>query len=67
MLRFGKARKVEMKLIAVYIAFVLVGLLIAYGVGRLVEMWSEDVSLFVFLGLFFLTLWAGWRLALKLT
>lgn len=56
-----------MKLIAVYIALVLVGVLIAYFAGLFVEMWSKETSLFVFLGLFFASLWAGWRLALRLT
>ena len=56
-----------MRLIAVYIGFVFVGVLIAFGVGEVVERWSEQVSLFVFLGLFFTSLWAGWQLALKVT
>ena len=54
-----------MRLIAVYIAFVLAGTLIATGVGEVVEIWSEQPSLIVFLGLFFFSLWAGWKLALK--
>ena len=54
-----------MRLIAVYIAFVFVGVLIAVGVGYVTEKWSEEISLFVFLGLFFISLWAGWKLALK--
>ena len=54
-----------MRLIAVYILFVLVGVLIAIGAGKIVEMWSEQASLFVFLALFFGSLWAGWKLALK--
>jgi hypothetical protein len=56
-----------MRLIAVYVVLVLVGVLIAYGVGRAVEHWSEQASLFVFLGLFFCSLWGGWRLAIRLT
>jgi hypothetical protein len=56
-----------MRLIAVYVVLVLVGVLIAYGVGRTVEHWSEQASLIVFLALFFSSLWAGWRVALKLT
>jgi hypothetical protein len=54
-----------MRLIFVYVGFVLVGTLIATGVGAIVEIWSEPSSLFVFLGLFFFSLWAGWKLALK--
>lgn len=56
-----------MRLIVVYIAFVLAGTLIATGAGELTEIWSEQASLFVFLGLFFGSLWAGWKLALKVT
>jgi hypothetical protein len=60
-------RKALMRLIAVYVILVLAGVLIAYGVGRVVEHWSEQASLFVFLGLFFGALWGGWRLAVRLT
>jgi hypothetical protein len=56
-----------MRLIATYIVFVLIGTLIAFGAGRITEIWSEQISLFVFLGLFFVSLWAGWKLALKVT
>jgi hypothetical protein len=59
--------KVSMRVIIVYVLFVLVGCLIAFGAGRVAEIWSEQVSLFVFLGLFFVSLWAGWKLALKVT
>jgi hypothetical protein len=59
--------EVPMRIIAVYILFVLVGCLIAFGAGRVAEIWSEQVSLFVFLGLFFFSLWAGWKLALRVT
>ncbi|HVV78458.1 MAG TPA: hypothetical protein VHD59_02440 [Pseudolabrys sp.] len=56
-----------MRIIIVYVVFVLVGCLIAFGAGRVAEMWSEQISLFVFLALFFVSLWAGWKLALKVT
>jgi hypothetical protein len=56
-----------MQLIAVYVLFVLIGCLIAFGAGRLAELWSEQASLIVFLVLFFGSLWAGWKLALKVT
>jgi hypothetical protein len=56
-----------MRLIAVYVVFVLTGCLIAFGAGRLAEMWSEQASLIVFLGLFFTSLWASWKLALRVT
>jgi hypothetical protein len=56
-----------MRLIVVYLLFVLAGVAIAIGVGEVVEMWSDQASLFVFLALFFISLWAGWRLALRVT
>ena len=56
-----------MRIIIVYVLFVLIGCLIAFGAGRVAEMWSEQISLFVFLALFFALLWAGWKLALRVT
>ncbi len=55
-----------MRLIATYIVLVLAGLLVAYGVGRVAETWSETASLIVFLGMFFGTLWAGWQIATRI-
>jgi len=54
-----------MRLLVVYIAFVAIGQAIAYGAGRIGEMWSPATSLPVFLGAFFFVLWAAWRLAVK--
>ena len=48
-----------MKLIAVYVAFVLIGETIAYFIGRTVEHWSQSASLPVFLACFFVVFWAG--------
>ena len=56
-----------MKLIAVYIAFVLIGETIAYFMGRSVEHWSETAGLSVFLAGFFVVFWAAWLLAVRLT
>jgi hypothetical protein len=55
------------RLIAVYLVIVFVGLLISYGLGSFAELWSGTASLFAFLGCFFATLWLGWRLAVVLT
>jgi hypothetical protein len=55
------------KLIAVYVLFVLIGDAIAFAIGRTVEHWSEPASLPVFLACFFLVFWAGWRLAIRVT
>jgi hypothetical protein len=56
-----------MKLIAIYVVFVLIGEFVAYLVGRSVEHWSETASLPVFLGCFFLVFWIAWVLAVWLT
>src|SRR5262245_39860312 len=55
----------NMKLLVVYMVFVAIGQAIAYGAGRIVEMWSPATSLPVFLSFFFFVLWAAWRLAVK--
>jgi hypothetical protein len=56
-----------MKLIAVYVVFVLVGEAVAYGVGRTVEHWSAAASLPAFLASFFFVFWVAWRLAVRVT
>jgi hypothetical protein len=63
----SRPQKAPMRIIIVYVLFVLIGCLIAFGAGRVTELWSEQISLFVFLGFFFFSLWAGWKLALKVT
>ncbi len=54
-----------MKLLAVYTLFVVIGELIAYAVGRVVEQWSATASLPVFLAAFFLVFWVAWRAAIR--
>ena len=57
-----------MKLIAVYIVFVLIGDTIAYFIGRTMEHYStQSLSLSVFLACFFLVFWVAWVLAVRLT
>jgi len=56
-----------MRLIAVYVVFVLIGEGIAYTVGRSVEHWSQAASLPVFLACFFIVFWGAWRLAIRVT
>jgi hypothetical protein len=56
-----------MKLIAVYVALVLIGETIAYFIGRTVEHWSQSASLPVFLACFFLVFGLAWVLAVRLT
>ena len=57
-----------MKLIAVYVVFVLIGELGAYFIGRTVEHFlTQSVSLSVFLACFFLVFWLAWVLAVRVT
>jgi len=57
-----------MKLIAVYVAFVLIGDVVAYFVGRSAERWlTQSLSLTIFLGCFFVVFWAAWVLAVRVT
>ena len=56
-----------MKLIACYVLFVLIGIGIAFVVGKSVEQWSQPASLPVFLACFFFVFWAAWRLAVRVT
>jgi hypothetical protein len=55
-------------LIVCYLAFMIVGDLAAYFIGLVVErMLGKDVSLVVFLALYFLFLWVSWILAVRVT
>jgi hypothetical protein len=57
-----------MWLLIVYIVIVVVGDLIAYAIGSVVEsMFSPAVGLPVFLALFFAVFGLGWMLAVRLT
>jgi membrane protein implicated in regulation of membrane protease activity len=57
-----------MVLIAYYVVFMIAGDFAAYFIGLLVEYeWGPQVSLVVFLCLYFLFLWVAWLLAVRLT
>ena len=57
-----------MRLLAVYVAFVLMGDTGAYLVGRTMEQFlSQSVSLAIFLGCFFVVFWLAWILAVRVT
>ena len=57
-----------MTLIVYYVAFVGIGEVGAYFIGRMVEATAGSaMSLTVFLALFFLVFWVSWRLAVKTT
>lgn len=56
-----------MRLLAVYVVFVIIGEGIAYVIGRTVEHWWATASLPVFLACFFVVFWAAWKLAVRVT
>jgi len=58
-----------MLLIIWYLGLVAVGNVLAYFAGRVVEYagWGSNTSMIVFLVLYFLTLWVGWVIAVRLT
>ncbi len=57
-----------MVLIAYYVVFMIAGDLAAYFIGLFVEYeWGLQVSLVVFLCLYFLFLWVAWILAVWIT
>jgi Ca2+/Na+ antiporter len=56
------------KLIFWYVGFMIVGDFLAYLLGLFTELeWGEQVSLIVFLLLYFLFLWVSWMLAVRVT
>ena len=57
-----------MALIVYYVIFMIIGDFAAYFIGRAVEwQWGSNVSLIVFLALYFLFLWVAWLIAVWLT
>ena len=56
-----------MALLAVYVALVIVGDLIAYAIGLVIERTVPAASLPAFLALYFLFLWIAWVIAVRIT
>jgi cytochrome c biogenesis factor len=56
-----------MTLIIAFVISVLVGDLIAVGIAEIIERFSEQLSLWVFLALFFLVFWGAWIIAVRVT
>lgn len=54
-----------MRLLAVYVVFVVIGDFLAYAIGRGVEHVSTTASLPVFLAGFFAAFWGAWKLAIR--
>ena len=56
-----------MGLLVTYIALAIVGNIVIYFIGLLVEQVLPAASLIVYLTLFFVVLWVSWILSVKLT
>jgi hypothetical protein len=56
-----------MKLMVVYVAIIVVGAFMAWGIGSLTASYSETLSLPVFLACFFLNFGLSWIIAVRLT
>lgn len=57
-----------MQLIVYYVAFMIAGDFVDYGIGLVVErMFGSHASLVVFLALYFLFLWFSWLFAVWMT
>jgi hypothetical protein len=56
------------QLIAYYVLFMVIGDLLAYGIGYAVESaFGGQASFVVFLALYFLFLWIAWLIAVRVT
>jgi hypothetical protein len=56
-----------MVLLAAFLVTVLVGDLLAIIIAEVVEYFSKQISLFVFLGLFMAVIPVAWRIAVRVT
>jgi hypothetical protein len=56
-----------MSLLIVYVALVIIGDLIAYFVGLVIERTAPAASLPAFLAMYFLFLWVSWVIAVRIT
>ena len=57
-----------MQLIAYYLVFMVIGDILAYGIGYAVESaFGSGASFVVFLALYFLFLWIAWLIAVRVT
>jgi uncharacterized membrane protein len=60
--------EIVVSLIVYYVVFMIAGDFAAYFIGLFVEYeWGQQVSLIVFLALYFLFLWVSWLLAVWMT
>ena len=56
-----------MSLLIVYVALVIMGDLIAYFVGLVIERTAPAASLPAFLAMYFVFLWVAWVIAVRIT
>jgi hypothetical protein len=63
----GFAEKTTMWVLLIYVALMIVGDFIDFGVGAAVStIWSDAISLPVFLACYFFTLWFAWVVAVRI-
>lgn len=56
-----------MILLATYVVLVIAGDFIAFLIGRIVEYWSSQIGLIVFLACFIAVFVIAWKIAVRLT
>lgn len=56
-----------MILLLFYLGFVIAGTALSYGVGLFIEKNAPAASLPTFLGMYFLSLWLAWLVAVRIT
>jgi hypothetical protein len=57
----------SMFLLLIYIGFVITGTALSYGLGLFIEKTAPAASLPTFLGMYFLSLWLSWLIAVRIT
>jgi cation transporter-like permease len=63
----GQARKGAMSLLVVYVVLMIIGDLVAYFIGLVIERNAPVASLPAFLAMYFLFLWVAWVIAVRIT
>ena len=56
-----------LRLVIVYLIAVAIGAAVSYLVGLVVDRYDSSLGMLAFLGVLFVTLWAGWIFAVRVT
>jgi hypothetical protein len=62
-----RPRKEAMSLLAVYLVLMIIGDLVAYSIGLVIERNAPAASLPAFLAMYFVFLWVAWIIAVRIT